>query len=503
MIDPNDKDFTAGVVGAGAMGQGIAQVALMGGMNVILFDAREGAAEEGLDAVFKRLYRLAEKGQLTDKDVQEMRGRAIAASSLQDYGACHLVVEAVFEDLDVKRRVFADIEQAVSEDCVIATNTSSILISAIARNAARKERIAGLHFFNPVPLMPLVEVVRGARTSDATVEFLVAAGKRMGRTPVVASDRPGFIVNLGGRAYTTEGARLLHDRVATPAQIDAIMRDCCHFRLGPLELMDLTGVDVNYPVSQIIYNGYDQDPRLKTSFPHRALMEAGLWGRKTGQGNYAYDGDGRKIDPPGADHETDAAPAGGVVLIEPDEELRAFAAAAGLKAAGEDDGKAPLLAAPLGEDCTSLAARTGADHRRLVAVDLACDTSKRVTVMTAPGADPAVRDAVAAAIAASGRAVTAIHDSPGFVSQRVRAMIANLGCEMAQIGVAAPAEIDTAMKLGLSYPLGPLELAADIGAARVNTILVTIQAITGEDRYRPSQWLRRRALLGLDIRTED
>lgn len=503
MTDPDHRDFTAGVVGAGAMGQGIAQVALMGGMNVILHDAREDAAAAGLDAVFKRLYRLAEKGRITEKDVQEMRGRAIAASSLKEFGACHLVIEAVYEDLDIKRKVFADIEQAVSDECVIVSNTSSILISAIARTAARRERIAGMHFFNPVPLMPLVEVIRGTQTSDETVAFLLAAGKRMGRTSVVASDRPGFIVNLGGRAYTTEGARLLHECVATPARIDAIMRDCCHFRLGPLELMDLTGVDVNYPVSQIIYDGYDQDPRLKTSFPHRALMEAGLWGRKTGQGNYAYDEAGKKIDPPSPDHVTDAKPAGGAVLIEPDEELRAFAAAAGLKAMDADDGKSPLLAAPLGEDCASFAARAGTDHRRLVAVDLACDTSKRVTVMTAPGADPAARDAVAAAITASGRAVTAIKDSPGFVSQRIRAMIANLGCEMAQIGVAAPGEIDTAMKLGLSYPLGPLELAADMGVDRVHAIMARIQAITGDDRYRPSQWLRRRALLGLDIYTQD
>lgn len=503
VIDPQDKDFTIGIAGAGAMGQGIAQVALAGGMNVILHDVREGAAEAGLDAVFKRLYRLAEKGKITDADVAQMRGRAIAASGLADFGACHLVVEAVFEDLDLKQRVFGAVEDAVDDDCIIASNTSSILISAIARTCRNRGRIAGMHFFNPVPLMQLVEIIRGPETRAEVVDVLLAVGQRMGRTPVVATDSPGFIVNLGGRAYTTEAMRIVHERVATPAQIDAIMRDCGHFRMGPCELMDLTGVDVNFPVSQIIYHGYDEDPRLKTSFPHRSLMESGRFGRKTGHGNYAYDADGRMIDPPGADYVSAAAPAAAVWLAEADGELTEFAAATGLKALDADDGESPVLAALTGEDCASFSARTAIGHERLVAVDLSADTAKRVTIMTAPGADPAARDAVAARISASGRAVTAIKDSPGFVAQRIRAMIANLGCEMAQIGVAAPGDIDLAMRLGLNYPLGPLELAAELGPDRVLATLVRLQAITGDDRYRPSAWLRRRAQLGLDIGTPD
>lgn len=503
MLDPQDKDFTVGIVGAGAMGQGIAQVALAAGINVILHDVRDGAAENGLAAVFKRLNRLVEKGRLKPDEVAQMRGRAIAASDLHEFGACHLVIEAVFEDLDLKQRVFGAVEDAVGDDCVLASNTSSILISAIARTCRNRGRIAGMHFFNPVPLMQLVEVIRGPETRQEVIELLVAVGRQMGRTPVVATDSPGFIVNFGGRAYTTESMRILHERVATPAQIDAIMRDCGHFRMGPCELMDLTGVDVNYPVSQIIYHGYDEDPRLKTAFPHRSLMESGRFGRKTGQGNYAYDGDGKTIDPPSPDHVTGAAPAAGAYLAEADEALVEFAAAAGLETLDADDGACAILAAPLGEDCSSFAARTAIDFRRLVAIDLSADTAKRVTVMTAPGAVTGIRDAVAARICASGRAVTAIKDSPGFVAQRIRAMVANLGCEMAQLGVAAPEEIDLAMRLGLNYPLGPLELAADIGPLDVLTTLSRMQAITGEERYRPSPWLRRRALLELDIHTPD
>jgi 3-hydroxybutyryl-CoA dehydrogenase len=503
MIDPNDKDFTVGIVGAGAMGQGIVQVALAGGMNVILLDVREGAAEAGISNVFKRLNRLVEKGKLEEKQVAEMRGRAIAASGLGEFSACHLVIEAVFEDIDLKQRVFGEIEEAVSDDCIIATNTSSILISSIARASHNRGRIAGMHFFNPVPLMRLVEVIRCPETRDDVVDFLVEVGKRMGRTPVVAKDAPGFIVNFGGRSYTTEAMRILHERIATPAQIDAIMRDCCGFRMGPCELMDLTGVDVNFPVTQIIYLGYDDDPRLKTSFPHRLLLESGQLGRKAGRGNFTYNDKGEMIDPPSPDHVTDAAPAKSVVLCEADEALEKFAAELDLAVLKDDDGKSPLLAAPLGEDCSAFAIRTGADFRRLVAVDLSTDISKRVTVMTAPGADEGARDAIAAAIAASGRAVTAIKDSPGFVAQRIRAMIANLGCEMAQIGVAAPDQIDLALKLGLNYPQGPLEMADLMGPGNVLALLNRMQELTGEDRYRPSTWLRRRAGLGLPISTPD
>jgi 3-hydroxybutyryl-CoA dehydrogenase len=186
------------------------------------------------------------------------------------------------------------------------------------------------------------------------------------------------------------------------------------------------------------------------------------------------------------------------VLAEPDELLASFAAAIGLQACAED-GRSPILGAPFGEDCSTFAARTGVDFRRLVAIDLSCDSSQRVTLMTPPGADAGALAAVAAAIVATGRAVTAIKDSPGFVALRIRAMIANLGCEMAQIGVAAPSEIELAMTLGLNYPKGPLAIADEIGPRRLMTVLEELQTITGDDRYRPSLWLRRRAQLGLPI----
>ena len=501
MHDANDPGLIVGVAGAGAMGQGIAQVSATGGMRVLMFDANGEAAETGRKAVCGRVERLAEKGRIDSQDAEKACARTEVVGAIADLKPCHVIVEAVFEDIDIKRTLFAEFEAVISDECVIASNTSSLLIASIARDCRLKSRIGGMHFFNPVPLMRLVEVVRGPDTDDATVEFLTALGTRMGRTPITVKDAPGFLVNLGGRAYTTEGMRILHERVATPAQIDAVMRDCCGFRMGPCELMDLTGVDVNYPVSQIVYQGYMDDPRLKTSFPHRSLFEAGRFGRKAGHGNYIYDEAGEKSGPTDADHVTSASPPDKVVLVEADEELRSFAEMLDVRILSDDDGESPLLSAPLGEDCSSVAVRTSTDHRRLVALDLHCNTQSRVTVMTAPGVDKNTLDAVASAIITSGRTVTAIADSTGFIAQRMQAMVANLGCEMAQIGIATPEDIDLAMKLGLNYPRGPLELAEHLGCPTILAILEQIQAITGDDRYRPSLWLKRRAALNLPCHT--
>ena len=492
-------DYTVAVVGAGAMGQGIAQVSVQGGLKTLLFDARPGGAAEGAAQIGKRIDRLVEKGRIGDDDASSAKANLIPVDDMSALADCDAVVEAVFENYDVKAELFKNLEAVVSKDCILASNTSSIPISSIARNCEKRDRVAGMHFFNPVPLMKLVEVIRASETSDETVAALTELGKRMTRVPVSVADMPGFLVNMGGRAYSSEGLRMAHEAVATPAQIDAIMRDCRHFRMGPFELMDLTGIDINFPASTIIYNGYMQDPRIKTAPNHEAMYNSGQFGRKTGSGWFKYDG-GKVVDPPSPDHVSDAAAASRMALAEPDETLEAFCKEIGLPV-GDDDGSCPILAAPFGDDATHAAMRTGADFKRLVCVDLSCDTSKRVTIMTAPGADSSVRDAAAAAITATGRAVTAIKDSPGFVAQRMSAMIANLGCYMAEVALATPDDIDLAMKLGLNYPLGPLELAADLEPRRCLQILDRLHAITGEDRYRPTMWLKRRALLGLPVHT--
>ena len=499
-----ENDLSIGIVGAGAMGRGIAQVAAGGGMAVRLYDAVEGAAEAGREFVAGMLARQVEKGRLEVADAAAANARIEVVSGLDDLAGCQAVVEAVVEDLAVKHQVFQALEAVLDDNAVIASNTSSIRIASIAAACAQPRRIAGMHFFNPVPLMRLVEVIRAPQTGDDVADLLCDIGRRMGRTPVVVKDGPGFLVNLGGRAFYTEALRILHEGVATPAQVDAVMRDCCNYRMGPFELMDLTGIDVNFPVSQIVFEGFFNDRRLATSPPHQALFEAGRYGRKSGAGYYDYGADGKALAGISPDATSTAAPAPAVALLgdDPEGALAELLAASGTEIR-PDDGQIPLLCAPLGEDASAFAARTGADHRRLLAVDTSVPADKRLTLMAPPGADPELAAAVVARLATSDAKVTFIKDSPGFIAQRIRAMVANLGCEMAQIGIASPADIDTAMTLGLNYPQGPLALADAMGPNTVLRILSRLQELSGDDRNRPSTWLRRGAQLGLSASQPD
>jgi 3-hydroxybutyryl-CoA dehydrogenase len=484
-----------GIVGAGAMGSGIAQVAMSAGIEVRLFDNRPDVAAKSKIGIAERLQKRVAEGKLNAVVADGQTALLHPSDDIRFLAGCTFVVEAIVEDLEAKRAVFKTLEGLVSADTVLASNTSSLPIGAIASGLKHRHRIGGLHFFNPVPLMKLVEVIPGPETSREVLDALVNLGARLGREPIVVRDTPGFLVNLGGRAYTTEGLAVLHENVATPAQIDAIMRDCCGFRMGPFELMDLTGVDVNFPVTRFIHEGFFSDPRLRSTPYHRYLLETGQLGRKSGRGFYQYD----ETEKPSADEWKIGESATKVYLVEPTEELANLVASLGLSILDSDDGVSPLLISPLGEDVSAFVKRSGCDVARTVALDLSFDTTRRITVMTAPGADPLIRQAVTNALIDSGRSVTSISDSPGFVAQRIVGMVANLGCEMAQAGLAEPHDIDKAMRLGLNYPLGPLELTDAFGPSRVLSVLASIQALTGDDRYRPSQWLRRRASLGLPV----
>jgi 3-hydroxybutyryl-CoA dehydrogenase len=357
-----------------------------------------------------------------------------------------------------------------------------------------------MHFFNPVPLMRLVEIIAAADTAPEVSDALARLGERMGRTPVKVKDAPGFLVNLGGRAFYQEALHIVQESVASPEDIDLVMRECCGFRMGPFELLDLTGMDVNFPVSEIVLRGYGYDPRLKTTALHESMFLAGRLGRKVGQGFYRYDASGKKLPGPAAPPQTAAKPAR-VIVHDVDERLVALAKAADVEITASDDGASPILVAPIGADCSTVCAEEEVDPRRTVAIDLMHDISKRITMMMAPGGDPAIGDAVEAMLRTAGRGVARIKDGPGFIAQRIVAMIANLGSEMAQMGLASPSDIDKAMQLGLNYPLGPLGFADRMGVRTTYEIMRRLHDTIGSDRYRPSLWLRRRALLGLPATT--
>lgn len=500
-------DFVLGVLGAGNMGRGIAQVAAQGGINVLLADAKPGAAGEGRDFAAKMLARAAEKGQLSAADAEAAARRIQVVDGLADFARAHVVIEAIVENLAIKQQTFVELDGICGPDTVIATNTSSLLVTNVGAKCKHQARIAGMHFFNPVPLMALVEVIAGPRTDPAAVALLMALGKRLGRTPVQVKDSPGFLVNHGGRAYTTEALRLVQESVASIVEIDRIAREAGGFRMGPFELMDLTGMDVNFPASHALFEQFFGDPRYRTTWLHRQMYEAGLLGRKTGQGFYRY-GEGGKLEQPAEPPGPTAKP-GAVWLWGHDAaaraKLKALASAAGVKIASGD--KPPVgtlaLVAPLADDATTTALALGSDPRRTVAVDTMMGWTKRRTVMVPPGADAvAVNEALALA-GADGVKVTRVNDSPGFVMPRIQAVIANMGAEICQQGIASGADVDLAMKLGLNYPVGPLEGGDKLGGRVTLSLLEGLHRLTGDDRYRPCPWLRRRALLGLPLGTPE
>ncbi|MDX3894041.1 3-hydroxyacyl-CoA dehydrogenase [Pusillimonas sp.] len=488
--------ISLGIVGAGAMGAGIAHAASASGIDVRLVDAREGAAQKACEAIGARLDKRVEQGRLSAGEAEGTKRRLAAVRGLDELKDCDVVVEAIIEDLDAKAGLFEQLEDILRPEAVLASNTSSIPIGALAAGRRHRGRIAGMHFFNPVPLMKLVEVIAGPDTEEAVLDFLVDLGRRMGKTPVRVRDTPGFLVNFGGRAYPTEALAIVQEGVATPAQIDTVMRDCHGFRMGPFELMDLTGMDVNFPVTRFVHECYFYDPRLRSTPLHRYMVETGQLGRKAGRGFFRYEPESEDV---AAEPGFDAEPTARVFVHGESTVLRELMAECGAEQLDSDDGRSPILIAPLGEDCTAYVCREGLDRLRTVAIDTLGDTRSRVTLMAAPGAEESIRQGVASLLARC-RKVTLIGDSPGFIGQRMVAMVANLGCEMAQSGVASVDDIDCAMRLGLNYPSGPLEMADALGVKNIYLILQQLQALTGDDRYRPSQWLRRRAQLGVSAR---
>ncbi|AIT81463.1 3-hydroxyacyl-CoA dehydrogenase [Novosphingobium pentaromativorans] len=478
---------TLGVVGAGPMGAGIAQIGLTADLTVVLFDVNAAALDKAANDIFGHIARMEEKGKLAEGFTEKARNNLVLAKDLSDLAPCEVVIEAIVERLDIKQKVFADLEAVVSPDTLLATNTSSLSVAAIAANCSHKERVCGLHFFNPVPLMKLVEVVVAPATSSEMADFAEKVSRQIGKTPVTVKDAPGFLVNLQGRALALEGLAIAQEGVADPATIDRILRDGAGFRMGPFELMDLTGIDVNFAASTYIYEGYQHDPRLKTTTLHELMSNAGLFGRKTGRGFFDYS-DGAKAPP------SPAAPATPVTVKPTIGEGEGWEAITGLPgfAAGDE----VTLIAPIGEDTATACVRLGLDPKTTVAVDLTAAEIRHLTVMSAVGGGDAAAK-VADWLRGLGFTVEVIQDSPGFVLQRILGMIANLGCELAQIGVSTPQDIDLAMKLAQNYPKGPIEIADWLGTAKVFTIMSRLQEITGSDRYRPSLWLRRRAQLRL------
>jgi 3-hydroxybutyryl-CoA dehydrogenase len=499
---------TVGVVGAGAMGRGIAQIAAQAGSTVRLYDTQAAAVAKARDEIFGQWDRQLEKGRMDAATVQSCKERLEAAGNLQALSDCQLVVEAIVERLDVKKSLFAELEAVVAPDAVLASNTSSLSVTAIAAGLKHPARFAGYHFFNPVPLMKVVEVIAGLKTDPAVCRRLADYARQMGHTPVQAADTPGFIVNHAGRGYGTEALRIVSEGVADFATIDRILKDQVGFKLGPFELMDLTALDVSHPVMESIYQQYYDEPRYRPSVITAQRLAGGVVGKKVGEGFYRY-ADGKAqvpAEPPVP--QVDTMPP---VWVSTRAARRAelFQLLKDLGARIET-GQSPsmealTLVAPLGFDVTTVAVVERLDPSRTIGIDLLIDdaATKRRVLATNPATRDDMRAAAHALFARDGKAVSVIRDSGGFVTQRVVATIVNIASDICQQRICSPKDLETAVTLGLGYPLGPLAMGDRWGPANVLEVLFNMQTVYGDPRYRPSPWLRRRGAIGLSLTHEE
>ena len=498
-----ERPSSVAVVGSGTMGAGIAQIAAAAGHPVLLHDARVGAAEQAIAGIASVLETRVARGKLAAADRIALVNRLTAAGALRDLAAADLAIEAVVEDLAVKQRLFAELEAVVGPDSILATNTSSLSVTAIASALRRPERLVGMHFFNPVPAMALVEVVSGAATDPAVAEAVFATAAAWGKTPVHAMSTPGFIVNRVARPYYAEALRVLGEGGADIATLDAVMRECGGFRMGPFELMDLIGLDVNFAVTRSVWDAFFQDPRFTPSLIQQELVAAGFLGRKTGRGFYRY-GEGVARPAPSTlalgPRPARVVAGGG---LGPLEALAPTIERAGITVQRGEPGDSLVVidgrvAVALTDGRTATERMAAEGGLPLILVDLALDYANAGRVALAPADQCAPGDLAAAAglFQAVGKAVSPLDDVPGLLVMRTVCMLANEAADAVNQGVAGADAVDTAMRLGVGYPRGPLAWAEAIGVPLIVTALANLAAGYGAERYRTSPLLRRSLFSG-------
>jgi len=500
------KEAIIAVVGTGAMGAGIAQIAAAAGHPVKLLDNRPGAAERAIDGIRAQFAKMAEKGKLTAEAATAAGTRLIAVGQAADLADAALVVEAIVENLEAKQKLYADLESIVAVDCIFGTNTSSISVTAIGAALKHPERLAGLHFFNPAPLMALVEIVSGLATDRAVADTLFATASAWGKTPVHAKSTPGFIVNRVARPYYAEALRLAQEGAADNATIDAVMREAGGFRMGPFELMDLIGHDVNFAVTNSVWRAFYNDQRFLPSLIQQELVDAGFYGKKSGRGFYDYrEGAVR----PAAQTEATQAPTGKITVFGRSTAAKSLAGR--LERSGQSFSRAPdhdgmiaeigraSLFVTDGRSATQRASESGVANTVLIDLALDYDKATRLAVAAAEQCDPLAIASAIGLLQAAGFAVSRFLDVPGLAVMRTVAMLANEAADAVNQCVCSAGAADSAMCLGVNYPRGPLAWADQVGVATIRTVLANLGASYGEDRYRVSPLLQRAVFAGRNI----
>lgn len=502
------------IVGAGAMGRGIAQWAAVAGHTVELCDVRAEAVAEAAGFVRSMLDRAVQKGRMSAEDAAGALDRLVPLDDPWAGGPdVELVVEAVREDLATKTEVFGRLEQALPASAVFATNTSSLSVTRIAATLKDPTRLAGLHFFNPVPLMRIVEVVPGAATRPEIPPLLTALVESCGHRAVTVADTPGFLVNHAGRGLVTEALALLEETVADPAGIDRIARDVLGLRMGPFELMDLTGLDVTAAVIDSIWDGFRHEDRLRPSYLTPNRVAAGLHGRKTGHGWFPYGPEAAAPapeapvtgDPDRPVHVVAVSRAGNTDAARATALREALSAAGAAVVTGAEVPAGALVLVPVwGTTVASAVAAHGLPAGRTFGVDPLPPAGRRRVLAVTPAVEAtAARDARAVLARASDGgeafAVSVVRDTAGSVAQRLLASIVSVSASIAERALATPGDIDLAVTTGLGYPVGPLAWGDRIGAPRMLELHRALHATTGDPRHRPTRWVTERAALGLAL----
>ncbi len=492
------------VIGAGTMGAGIAQIAATAGHSVVLYDIAEGAPEAAVTKLRAGMERLIQRGKFTAEQVDTICGRIQVTSKLEDIATSGLVIEAILEDLDVKRQVFRSVEQLCEDSTVIASNTSSISISALAAGMEHPGRFVGMHFFNPAAIMKLVEVVSGLLTTEAVADAIFGLAKEWGKTPVNAKSTPGFIVNRVARPFYAEALRSVSERVAPVSVIDAVLKSCGGFKMGPLELTDLIGHDVNAAVTESVYRAMFEDPRYRPSVVQTEMVAAGLLGRKSGRGFYRYDQDGATASEPVPYSDSPATPPTNRQIVGSFEHapslmnlLRTSGDDVQLTEHSEPNQRDHILAGSSQIQVTNGASATSTAHRQntpnLVLVDLAADylTCEYVAVSFAQQASAAARADALGLFEGFDKKVCVIKDVPGMLVMRTVAMLINQAADAVDKGICSANDVDVALQAGAAYPQGLMAWGDKLGVSTVVEVLQGMQSEYGEDRYRCSPLLLR------------
>ncbi|MGI5409835.1 3-hydroxyacyl-CoA dehydrogenase [Streptomyces chartreusis] len=490
-----DLSSPVAVVGTGTMGQGIAQVALVAGHPVRLYDAAPGRAQAAADAIGARLDRLVAKDRLTGADRDAARARLLPAESLAELADCALVVEAVLERLDVKQELLRELEGVVDEDCLLATNTSSLSVTAIGGALANPGRFVGLHFFNPAPLLPLVEVVSGFATDVTSATRAYETARAWGKTPVACADTPGFIVNRIARPFYAEAFAVYEAQGADPATIDAVLRECGGFRMGAFELTDLIGQDVNESVTHSVWQAFFHDVRFTPSLAQRRLVESGRLGRKSGHGWHDYAEDTERDEPHTAEKRQQPSYVVAEGDLGPASELLSLIREAGIPVREEEEDHGTRLVLPSGGQLALADGQTSVEFRDVVYFDLAVDYRRATRIALSASQDTAPQTLTEAIglFQALGKDVSVIGDVPGMIVARTVARIVDLAHDAVAKGVATVEDIDTAMRLGVNYPLGPFEWSRRLGRGWAYDLLDELHVREPSGRYAPSLALYRHA----------